>query len=110
MLDDLNVVGTSWRQDQTVDLKQYLLEEQGLHNKLEDFKIRHGLSGIVYLTTCNRIEIIYSSTKYTEHKDLRPFIFELLTGNKPAPGEARKKLRAWHSEGACEHIFLVTSG
>jgi|TARA_B100001250_G_scaffold72479_1_gene58910 glutamyl-tRNA reductase len=110
MLDDLNIVGTSWRQDQTINLQQYLLEEQGLHNKLEDFKIRHGLSGIAYLSTCNRIEIIYSSTQYTEHKDLRPFIFELLTGNKPAPGEARKKLRAWHSEGACEHIFLVTSG
>ena len=110
MFNDLNVVGISWKQSKSADLQNYLLSEKNLAKQLNNFKAKYSLSGIAYLSTCNRVEVIYSTTKDTKYNDLRPFIYELLTGNIALPGEAIRKLKAWHSEGACEHIFLVTSG
>ena len=41
---------------------------------------------------------------------MRRDAFQLLTRRAAAPGEAERRLRAWHGEGAAEHLFLTAAG
>ncbi len=110
MLEDLSVVGISWRHNGSEGLERFALAEDTLAEKLRDFAERAGLAELAYLATCNRVELIFSRTAATPARDLRPLAYELLTGIAPAPGDAERTLKAWQGEGASEHLFLVAAG
>lgn len=110
MLDDLGIVGISWRQNGSEALERFALPEGEAAERLSRFAERAALSELAYLETCNRVEIIFSRTAQTPARDVRPLVYELLTGRTPAAGEAERSLKAWQGEGACEHLFLVAAG
>ncbi len=110
MLEDLSVVSISWRQDGVSGLERFALSEDTLADTLRDFTRRADLAELAYLSTCNRVELIFSRTPATPSRDLRPLVYELLTGSPAAPGDAERTLKAWQGEGACEHLFLVAAG
>jgi len=110
MLEDLSVVGISWRQDGSEGLQRYTLDEGTLVETLREFAERAGLAELAYLATCNRVELIFARSAATPSRDLRPMIYELLTGTPATPGDAQRRLKAWQGEGACEHLFLVAAG
>jgi glutamyl-tRNA reductase len=110
VLEDLSVVGISWRQNGSEGLQRYALPEDTLVETLREFAERAGLAELAYLATCNRVELIFARTAATPGRDLRPLIYELLTGSQAAPGYAERTLKAWQGEGACEHLFLVAAG
>ena len=110
MLEDLSVVSISWRQDGVSGLERFALSEDTLADTLRDFAQRADLAELAYLSTCNRVELIFSRTPATPSRDLRPLVYELLTGSPAAPGDAERTLKAWQGEGACEHLFLVAAG
>ena len=110
MLDELGIVGISWRQVGSEALADYSLAPEQRPACLEAFARSHALSELAYIETCNRVEIVFARTPETTIRDLRAPALELLTGVKPAPGEAERTLKAWQGEGACEHLFLVAAG
>lgn len=110
MLDQLSMVGVSWRQGGTERLAEFTLDQEQAGEKLTAFARRLGLAELAYLATCNRVELIFRRTAETPGPDLRRDAFELLTGRKPAPGEAERRLKAWQGEGAAEHLFLIAAG
>lgn len=110
MLEDLGIVGISWRQDGSEALARFALPADRQAERLQQFAREAALAELAYLDTCNRVEIIFSRTPDTPARDIRPLVYELLTGRPPAPGEAERALKAWQGEGACEHLFLVAAG
>ena len=110
MLEDLSVVGISWRHRGSERLHRYTLPEDTLIEALREFADRTNLAELAYLATCNRVELFFARTAATPSRDLRPLIYELLTGSPAAPGFAERTLKAWQGEGACEHLFLVAAG
>ena len=115
MLDELGIVGISWREDGSEALAAYALPKSERDERLRDFARRARLTELAYLDTCNRVEIVFAraadaSAGSSPNGDIRPLVFELLTGQTPVPGEAQRTLKAWHGEGACEHLFLVAAG
>lgn len=115
MLEELGIVGVSWRQDGSEALARFALPEAGRDKRLRGFARQAGLAELAYLDTCNRVEIIFaraadSASDDARHDDIRPLAYELLVGRTPAPGEAERTLKAWQGEGACEHLFLVAAG
>ena len=115
MLEELGIVGISWRQDGSEALARFALPKVARDRRLQDFANNAGLSELAYLDTCNRVELIFARApdavpRDRRHTDLRPQAYELLTGQAPGPGEAQRALKAWQGEGACEHLFLVAAG
>ena len=108
MLDELGVVGVSWRQDGSEALAEYALPHRDRTARLQEFAERAKLGELAYLDTCNRVELVFSQR--TAARDLRPLAFELFLGRAPRAGEAERKLKAWRGEGACEHLLLVAAG
>ena len=98
MLEHLSVVGISWRQDGSEGLERYALPEHTLADTLRDFARRAGLAELAYLAACNRVELIFSRTPDTPARDLRPLVYELLTGSPAAPGDAERTLKAWQAK------------
>ena len=108
MLDELSIVGISWRQIGSEALADYSLAAESRDACLGAFARAEGLAELAYVETCNRVEIVFAGKPETG--DLRVPTFELLTGVEPSPGEAERTLKAWRGEGACEHLFLVAAG
>ena len=69
-------------------VERFALPEDGLAETLSEFASLTGVAELAYLATCNRIELIFARTAATSARDLRPLVYELLTGAKPANGEA----------------------
>jgi glutamyl-tRNA reductase len=110
MLEHLGMVGVSWRQGGSESLAEFTLAEDVAAVKLREFAQHLQLHELAYLSTCNRVELIFSRSEQTQAQDLRAAAFELLTGSAPAHGEAERRLRAWQGEGAAEHLFLIAAG
>lgn len=115
MLEELGIVGISWRQDGSEALARFALPQAGRDDRLRGFAREAGLAELAYLDTCNRVEIIFArtidaATDNGRQSDIRPMVHEFLVGRPPAPGEAERTLKAWQGEGACEHLFMVAAG
>jgi len=110
VLEQLGMIGVSWRQGGARSIADFTLDDATVEERLRVFADEHRLAELGYLATCNRVELIYAHCADTPVTDLRPEVFELLRGRAPLPGEAERRLRAWHGEGAAEHLFLVAAG
>jgi glutamyl-tRNA reductase len=110
LLEHLGLVGVSWRQSGSEALAEFALQQERAAAQLQDFARRLRLDELAYLSTCNRVELIFARSERTPVQDLRRDAFTLLTGRAPAPGEAERRLRAWAGEGAAEHLFLTAAG
>lgn len=110
MLDDLGLIGVSWRQGGAQSLAQFTLEDATADERLREFALKMRLRELGYLATCNRVELIFVRSEATAAVDLRRQAFEFLHHRPPLLGEAERRLRAWHGEGAAEHLFLVAAG
>lgn len=110
MLEQLGMLGVSWRQGGVDTLAEFALPHDTAGKRLRDFSDELGLAELAYLSTCNRVELVFARNEGTATADIRQQAFELLTGRPPAPGEASRRLRAWQGEGAAEHLFLIAAG
>ena len=110
MLDDLGLIGVTWRQGGAQSLAEFTLDEVTTGERLRAFAQALDLRELGYLATCNRVELIFARSEATPASDLRRQAFELLRGRAPLAGEAERRLKAWHGEGAAEHLFLVAAG
>jgi len=110
MLDNLGMIGVSWRQNGAETLADFTPAADGLPERLREFAAHAGLAELALITTCNRVELIFSRRPGSGQGDLRALVFEFLTGRLPEAGEAERRLRAWQGEGAAEHLFLIAAG
>jgi glutamyl-tRNA reductase len=69
-----------------------------------------GVQELVYLATCGRVEVAFATDGNVSFDACRRRVFEALVGREAHAGEAEHAMRAWHGEGAAEHLFVVASG
>jgi glutamyl-tRNA reductase len=104
----IGIVGVSYRHASAGQVAQFAVARDALAHRLS--VLRAALQGaeVLYLSTCNRVEIIYATAEPAI--DRRPAVFKALTGRDPVNGEALATLRAWTGEAAVEHLLLVACG
>lgn len=109
-MDQIGVVGLSYRHAGADDIAGFTLPKEELHGRLAALRQSIGTAEIVYLATCNRVEVVFAMSDGEDAHDIRAEIFQALTGRVPRPNEARSALRAWTGEAAVEHLFLIACG
>lgn len=109
-MDRIGVVGLCWRQGGSSNLARYTIPAEERAARVPELAARVGARELVYLATCNRVEVALVTDGATPVAEYRRRVFAALTGRAPAPGEAEHELRAWEGEGAAEHVFLVAAG
>jgi glutamyl-tRNA reductase len=110
LLDNLGMIGVSWRQGGTESLADFTPSDENLGERLNEFARTNSLAELALIATCNRVEMIFARLPGSGRRDLRPRVFQFLAGRSPNAGEAERRLRAWHGEGAAEHLFLIAAG
>jgi glutamyl-tRNA reductase len=99
VLEHLGLVGVSWRQGGSEALAEFALGADTVAARLQDFAQRMQLAELAYLSTCNRVELIFARSDRTPVQDLRRDAFQLLTGRaarraKPSAACVRGRAKA----------------
>jgi len=109
-MDQIGVVGLSYRHAGVDEVARFAVPRAEVPARLSALRALLKASEILYVGTCNRVEVLYSTENGTPAGDLRQEVFRILTGREPEAGEAARILRAWTGEAAVEHLLLVACG
>ncbi len=106
----VGVVGITWRSQRSSLINEMTIAREARSERLPQLAAEIGARELVYLATCNRVEVTFASEGDVPLAVLRRRVFAALTGRAPAAGEAEHALRAWQGEGALEHLLLLAAG
>ncbi len=109
-MHQIGVVGLSYRHTGVDEVARFSVPRAEIAVRLPELRERLGAAEILYLGTCNRVEVAYATADGNPAGDARQEVFRLLTGRDAQPGEAARTLRAWTGEAAVEHLFLLACG
>jgi glutamyl-tRNA reductase len=109
-MHQIGVVGLSYRHVGVDEVARFALPKAELGTRLPALRDLLRASEILYVGTCNRVEVLFATSDGSPAGDSRRDVFRALTGRDPQPGEAARILRAWTGEAAVEHLFLVACG
>lgn len=109
-MERIGIIGTNWRTSGIAALAPLTIPVEERDVRLPALRDAIGARELLYLATCNRVELLIVTNDQDPIAAFRPRVFRALNGRAPAPGEAERVFRAWGGEGAVEHLFLVASG
>ena len=109
-MHQIGVVGLSYRHVGVDAVARFAIPRAEVSGRLPALRTRLKASEILYVGTCNRVELVYATDDGKAAGDPRSEVFRMLTGHEPRPGEAARALRAWAGEAAVEHLFLLACG
>ena len=106
----IGVVGIDWRQQHASLLAELTIPREERVETLRPLRDRAGVAELVYIATCGRVEVVFTTDETDSIAATRRRIFEALTGRAPLDDEAEAAIRSWHGDRAIEHLFTVASG
>jgi glutamyl-tRNA reductase len=109
-MHELAVMGASYRTAGMDGLGRMLLPKEQMLQHLPVLREKLGVVELVYLGTCNRLELMVCTERGANLPALRQRAFGALAGREPDPGEAEKLLHLWQGESAVEHLLMVACG
>jgi len=109
-MHQIGVVGLSYRHAAIDEVARFSVPRGEVPPRLAALRGRIAAAEILYLGTCNRVEVVYATDGGSSAGDCRQEVFQALTGREPKPGEAARVLRAWTGEAAVEHLLLLACG
>jgi glutamyl-tRNA reductase len=109
-MHQIGVVGLSYRHAGVDEVARFAVPRAEVAARLPELRARLNAAEILYVGTCNRVEVVYATLDGSPAGDSRQDVFRILTGRDSHPGEAARTLRAWTGEAAVEHLFLLACG
>ncbi len=109
-MNRIGIVGIDWRHGGPEALARYTVPADERLQRLPQLREEIGARELVYVATCNRVEVVFVVATGTPVAAIRPRVFRALRGREPRAREAETELAAWGGEGAAEHLFLLASG
>jgi glutamyl-tRNA reductase len=109
-MHQIGVVGLSYRHAGVEEVARFAVPRAEVAARLPELRARLNAAEILYVGTCNRVEVVYATHDGSPAGDSRQDVFRALTGRDSGPGEAARALRAWTGEAAVEHLFLLACG
>jgi len=109
-MHQIGLVGLSYRHAAVEDVARFALPRTDVPGRLPLLRAQLNAAEVLYVGTCNRVEVLFSMADGRNALDERDSVFRALIGREPAAGEAARLLRAWTGEAAVEHLFLLACG
>lgn len=109
----IGLLGVSWRHATAATIARFTLPREGRAERLRALARTLGAEEMVYVATCNRVEILVAGGDGASISERRRRLHQYVdgrAGHDGDAGEAARVIRAWEGEGATEHLFLLASG
>ncbi|MGH8326670.1 MAG: hypothetical protein ACRET2_07905, partial [Steroidobacteraceae bacterium] len=103
-------VGLSYRHAGIDEVARLSIPKADLESRLGSLREALRVSELLYLGTCNRVELLYATHDGESAGDLREPALAQLSASRSPPGHASRLLRAWAGESALEHVLLLACG
>jgi glutamyl-tRNA reductase len=106
----LKVIAFTHRTTALNELTRFFIAEEMLETRLADLKSKTGMDELMYLSTCNRIEFIFTHSVNADKKFLELFFRNFNEEwNEEEVDFAVKHATVYEGEEAAKHIFSVAS-
>ena len=109
-MHQIGVVGLSYRHAGVEEVARFSVPRAEVLPRLAGLRARLRAAEVLYVGTCNRIEVVFATDEGAAAGDARHEVFRALAGREPEAGEAARLLRAWTGEAAVEHLLLLACG
>ncbi|MGH8200024.1 MAG: hypothetical protein ACREVO_06615 [Steroidobacteraceae bacterium] len=109
-MHQIGVVGLSYRHAGIDEVARLSIPKAELAARLRALREALGVAELLYLGTCNRVELLFATHDGEPAGDLREPALEQLSGGRSPRGQAARLLRAWAGESALEHLLLLACG
>ena len=112
-MDRLGIIGASWRRLGTRGLERFTIAVERRVEVLPRLREALGASELLYLATCNRVEIVFARDRSAGRMplaEMRRRVFSQLSGRQPELTEAESSFQAWLGEAALERLLMVAGG
>jgi glutamyl-tRNA reductase len=109
-MHQIGVVGLSYRHAAIDDVARLSIPKGELEGRLPALRAALGVAELLYLGTCNRVELLFVTHDGEPAGDLREPALEQLSGHPSPRGQAARLMRAWAGESALEHVLLLACG
>ena len=106
-MHQIGVVGLSYRHAGVDEVARFSVPRAEVLPRLAALRARLKAAEVLYVGTCNRIEVVFATDEGAAAGDARHEVFRGLAGREPDAGEAARLMRAWTGEAAVEHLFLL---
>lgn len=109
-MHQIGVVGLSYRHAGVDEVARLSIAKADLPARLPGLREALGVAELLYVGTCNRVELLFATADGAPAGDLRQSALEQLSGQAAPPERAPRLLRAWAGEAAIEHLLLLACG
>jgi glutamyl-tRNA reductase len=93
-MHQIGVVGLSYRHAGVDEVARFAVPRAEIAARLPQLRARLGVAELLYIGTCNRVEVVFANGDGNPAGDSRELVFRALTGRDSQPGEAARSLRA----------------
>src|SRR3981081_647755 len=97
-MHQIGVVGLSYRHAGVEEVARFAGPKTAVPGRLPALRTLLKAAEILYVGTCNRVEVVYATDDGSAAGDARQDVFRILSGREAQPGEASAILRAWTRE------------
>src|ERR1700694_6308819 len=105
-MHQIGVVGRPYRHAGVEEVARFAVPRTELRARLPALRTLLKAAEILYVGTCNRVEVVYATDDGSAAGDSRQDVFRILTGRAPQPGGASRILRAWAGAAAAAPLLL----
>ena len=89
-MHQIGVVGLSYRHAGVDEVARFSVPRAEVAARLPGLRTGLKAAEILYVGTCNRVEVVFATEDGGPAADLRAEVFRRLTGREPQPGEAAR--------------------
>src|SRR5260370_26180621 len=105
-MHQIGVVGLSYRHVGVDEVARFAVPRTEVPARLPALRTLLKAAEILYVGTCNRVEVVYATDDGTAAGGSRQDVFRILTGRAPPPRGATRLLRAWPGEARAQPPVL----
>lgn len=110
-MNALKVIAITHKETDLDSIGRYHVEDERVPEFLPDFQEKIGASEVCYLSTCNRVEFIFTDDeeKHYQEGELRGFFEAFFGPEEEAIERAVGEAKVFEGEDAIRHLFMVAS-
>ncbi|MFH1756320.1 MAG: hypothetical protein ABIA59_11530 [Candidatus Latescibacterota bacterium] len=109
-MDRIGMIGMTWRNGGPEALARFTIPAADRQVWLKQFARNAGVEELVYLATCNRVEVAFVADGHSCLSKYKQPLFQALLGRQSEPEDVESSFEMWCGEDAARHLFLVACG